>query len=236
MERINTVVAIVKKEGITSAELVELIKLKLKRLGVKGKIKVGHGGTLDKEAEGVMVIGIGDGTKQLKNFLKGSKEYIATGILGVGTTTYDRDGDVICEKPFTHVDEDKLKNVLNKYKGVIDQIPPVYSALKINGKRASDIIRDGKKVELEPRKIKIYNIDLMGFDSPRFTFKVECSGGTYVRSLIYDIGQDLSTCAYMSKLVRVKQGDFTLENAIMIDKLTLDDLTKNSCSQSSNNN
>lgn len=234
MDRINTVVAIVKKEGITSAELVELIKLKLKRLGIKNKIKVGHGGTLDKDAEGVMVVGIGDGTKELQNYLKGSKEYIATGILGVGTSTYDRDGDIICEKPFTHVDEDKLKNVLKKYKGVIDQVPPIYSALKINGKRASDAARNGEKVELKSRKIKIYNMELVGFDSPRFTFKVECSGGTYVRSLIYDIGKDLDTCAYMSKLVRVKQGDFTLENAITIDKLTMDDLTKHSCEQSSN--
>ena len=223
MERINAVVAIVKKEGITSAELVELVKLKLKRLGIK-KIKVGHGGTLDKDAQGVMVIGIGDGTKKLQDYLKGSKEYIATGILGIGTSTYDRDGDIICEKPFTHVGENELNSIFEKYIGTIDQIPPAYSALKINGKRASDKMRNGETVTLKPRKIKIFNIELVGFDSPRFTFKVECSGGTYVRSLIHDIGKDLNTCAYMSKLVRTKQGMFTLENAITIEELALTDL------------
>lgn len=227
MDRIDTVIAVIKKEGITSAELVNLIKLKLTRLGLNKKIKIGHGGTLDKQAEGVMIIGIGDGTKQLKDYLKGTKEYIATGVLGVGTDTYDRDGDIICEKVFTHVTNDMLTETLNKFKGKIEQVPPVYSALKIDGKRSSDLIREGKNVDLKARTISIYKIELLNFDSPRFTIKVECSGGTYIRSLIYDIGQKLNTCAYMSKLTRTKQGKFKLEDAVEIDNITLDMLKNN---------
>lgn len=225
MERIDSVIAVFKKEGITSNELLTLVKLKLKRLGLK-KVKVGHGGTLDKHAEGVMIVGIGDGTKRMKDYLKGNKEYTAVGVLGVGTDTYDRDGTVVCEKVFTHVDDDKLKTTLKKFTGKIEQIPPVYSALKINGQRASDLVRDGKNPEMKARTVNIYKLDLVTLDSPNFTINIECSGGTYIRSLIYDIGQDLKTCAYMSKLTRTKQGTFTLDDAVEIDKITLDILKK----------
>jgi len=221
MERIDAVIAVFKKEGITSNELLTLVKLKLKRLGLK-KLKVGHGGTLDKFAEGVMVVGIGDGTKRMKDYLKGNKEYTAVGVLGIGTDTYDRDGNIVCEKVFTHVDDDALKESLKKFTGKIEQVPPVYSALKINGKRASDLVREGKNPEMKSRMVKIYKLDLITFDSPNFTIDVECSGGTYIRSLIHDIGQDLKTCAYMSKLTRTKQGKFTLDDAVEIDRITLD--------------
>jgi tRNA pseudouridine55 synthase len=228
MERIDAVVAIMKKKGITSAELVELVKLKLRKLGLKKKIKVGHGGTLDKAAQGLMVIGLGDGTKKLKNYLKGSKAYIGTGVLGVGTDTYDGEGKIVCERPIMHIDEEKLKRVLKNYTGEIEQIPPVYSALKINGRRASDLVREGKEVIMKPRKITIYKLDLLSFDGPRFVIRVECSGGTYIRSLIHDIGKELDSCAYMSKLVRIKQGVFTEEDVIDIEKLTLENIKNKS--------
>jgi len=152
-----------------------------------------------------MVIGIGKGTKKLKEYLSGSKEYIGGGTLGIETDTYDGDGTIIKEMPFEHIDEDKLNKTLDKFKGEIMQIPPVYSALKKNGKRSSDLIREGKEVVLDPRKITIHKLELIKLNLPYFCIKVECSGGTYIRSLIYDIGRNLSSCAFMSDLTRIKQ-------------------------------
>lgn len=222
----NFVVPFNKPDGITSAELVNLIKMRLRKLGFPRKLKVGHGGTLDKNAEGLMVLGIGKGTKKLRDYLSGSKEYIGEGTLGIETDTYDRGGSVVKEMPIEHIDEDKLKESLDQFKGEIMQTPPVYSALKRDGKRVSDLIREGKEVKLEPRKITIYNLELVNLDLPKFCIKVECSGGTYIRSLIYDIGRALDSCAFMSSLKRVKQGKFKIEEALDMETFTLEDLNR----------
>lgn len=226
---INGVVSFYKPDGFTSYDIVNIVKdivykyyttknIKIK----KKKIKVGHGGTLDKLAEGVLIIGIGNGTKKLQDYLKGDKQYIATGHFGKETDTLDRGGQFIKNCEYDHIDKESFENILEKFIGEIDQIPPVYSALKKKGKRASDLIRAGEKVEMKSRKVKIYDIEVMEFNLPKFVIKVSCGGGTYIRSLIRDIGLELNSCAFMEKLNRTKQGVFTIDDTIKVTDINVD--------------
>lgn len=212
-----------KPKNITSATMTNIIKSKLKKFGLK-KPKVGHGGTLDKFATGVMVIGINKGTKLLSDYLSGNKTYIATGIFGSQTETYGP-SDIIKTKEYKHITREKLEFILNKFIGKIEQTPPIYSALKINGKRASDLAREGKKISLKKRIITIYSIDILDFSLPKFTLKIKCGGGTYIRSLINDIGIELNSYAYISELTRTIN-KFTLDECLNLN-FELDDI-KNS--------
>jgi len=234
LDTIDGVIAFLKPKGITSFDLVSNVKRvitqyykeQLKGQNISNKrlrklVKVGHGGTLDKNAQGVIVLGIGKGTKMMQEYLKGDKVYIGVGVLGKQTDTLDPLGEVIDECPFDHVDKELLDNSLIRFRGEIDQIPPKFSAIKIKGKRASDIIREGKEVELKPRKVTIYDIKILGYDAPKFTLRASVSGGTYIRSLIRDIGKTVGSCAYMEDLTRTKQGIFTLEQALSLDKLSV---------------
>ena len=241
--------AVYKPPGLTSADVTNIIRKELTgeygylkrqsplksrnvphhQVRAKGYVpsqllKVGHGGTLDKAAEGVLVIGVGDDCKNLSLYLHGDKTYIAEGTLGIATDTHDREGHVIDQRPYDHVSELRLKKVLKMFKGEHLQIPPVYSSLKIKGQRASDLARQGCQQYIEmtsrERSITIYDITLNHFQPPKFTLMISCSSGTYIRKLIHDIGHKLCTVAYMSSLCRTRQGLFTSENALSMDQWT----------------
>ncbi|KAI3659724.1 hypothetical protein MP638_005198 [Amoeboaphelidium occidentale] len=207
------------------------------------EVKIGHGGTLDPLASGVLIVGVGKGTKQLQYFLTSGacvKTYDAVGVLGKSTDSYDILGDVVEEKAYDHVTEDMIKEAIkSKFTGIIEQMPPVYSALKVNGERMYDIARkakkDGTTVEMSAdklRKVEIYEHELLQFGTNEngekfFKIRVSCSGGTYIRSIVNDIGLAVGSCAFMSSLERVKQGPFSVTNesndsygVVEIEKLT----------------
>ena len=194
-------------------------------------MKVGHGGTLDKSAEGVLVIGVGEDCKKLSSFLHNvDKEYTVTGRLGVATDTLDGSGSVTEEKLWEHVTKQDLETALVDFQGEIAQVPPVYSALKFEGKRMSDHAREaselGAACDLTPksRQVTIHSLTLTDFNPPCFTIEVSCGSGTYMRSLVRDIGIKLGTVAHMEYLCRTRQGPFSLEDALCQSKWTVADI------------
>ncbi|XP_007520031.2 pseudouridylate synthase TRUB1 isoform X1 [Erinaceus europaeus] len=231
---LSGVFAVHKPKGPTSAELLNRLKEKLlAEAGMpspewtkrkKQTLKIGHGGTLDSAARGVLVIGIGRGTKMLTSMLSGSKRYIATGELGKATDTLDSTGKVTEEKPYDKITQEDIESILQKFTGNIMQVPPLYSALKKDGQRLSTLMKRGATVEAKPaRPVTVYSLSLQNFQPPFFTLDVECGGGFYIRSLVSDIGKELSSCASVLELTRTRQGPFTLEeHALPEDKWTID--------------
>ncbi|XP_072177175.1 pseudouridylate synthase TRUB1-like isoform X2 [Diadema setosum] len=188
--------------------------------------KIGHGGTLDMHATGVLVIGIGRGTKQLASYLQGGKTYVAHGCLGKATDTMDASGEVTESSEFGHISECDFKGALNNFVGNIMQAPPLYSALKVQGERMSDLVKRGVEVAPKPeRPVQVYSLRCLTFNPPDFTFEVNCGGGFYVRKLIHDLGKSLGSCAHMMALCRTKQGYFMLDkHALPEDRWTLQDI------------
>lgn len=200
-----------KPAGMTSHDVVNRIR---KIFHTK---KVGHCGTLDPEATGVLVLCIGKATKALQFLMSETKEYQATLVLGQATDTYDASGQVVAQKPFqgvSHVDA-----VLQSFVGSQEQLPPMYSAIKVNGKKLYEYARNHEKVEVQPRSIVIYHIELLDQHDQFITFRVQCSKGTYIRSLCVDIGQKLGYPAHMQKLIRLASGHFRLENCFSLEDI-----------------
>uniref|UniRef100_A0A8P4GC40 Pseudouridylate synthase TRUB1 n=1 Tax=Dicentrarchus labrax TaxID=13489 RepID=A0A8P4GC40_DICLA len=233
LQSLNGLFAIYKKQGPTSANVLNTLKeALLKEAGVqnpnprkrkKQSLKIGHGGTLDSAASGLLVVGVGNGTKMLSTMLAGSKKYVAVGELGKATDTLDATGSVILEKDFEHITKLDFEEKLKAFTGDIMQVPPLYSALKKDGQRLSVMLKKGHKVEAKPaRPVTVYNLTLQEFKPPLFTLDIECGGGFYVRSLVDDLGKALSSCAHVKELIRTKQGQFTLEeHALYEEKWTL---------------
>lgn len=211
------VIVVNKPEGITSFDVVR----KLKKLCCTKK--VGHTGTLDPLAAGVLVVCIGRATKIVDFLMDGSKIYEAVLKLGIVTDTYDREGKVI-ETHEVPNDEEMVKQSILKFVGEIYQIPPMYSALKVNGKKLYDLARQGIEIERKPRKLNIYDINILNIDLPNATFQVNCSKGTYIRSLCYDIGREVGCGGAMWKLLRLSTGGFNIDEAVDLDKLTQDNI------------
>ena len=213
----NGVIIVNKPTGITSQDVVTEIR---KNMKIKS---VGHTGTLDPLASGVLPILISKGTRISKYLIDHDKEYIATLKLGIKTNTGDITGEVIENRqiPELALEIENLKDVLECFKGNQQQIPPMYSAIKVDGKKLYEYARLGQKVEIKPRNIKIYDIELLdiNMENEEIKFRVACSKGTYIRTLCEDIAKELGTVGTMSALVRTKVGDFTLEQAIDLDKL-----------------
>ena len=185
------------------------------------KLKVGHAGTLDPLATGVMIICTGRATKRIEKLQYGVKDYVATLQLGATTPSFDREHPVDATYPTEHIDKELILDVLNRFKGEIWQIPPVYSAVKVDGRRAFDYARKGKDVELKPKLLVIDEIELQSFDASlmQMTIRVVCSKGTYIRALARDIGQALDSGAYLTALRRTRVGDVTVDRCLTIDRL-----------------
>lgn len=197
-----------KPEGPTSADVVALVlEAVMSRLG-GAATKVGHGGTLDPFASGVLVIGIGLGTRMLKNFLHGSKTYQATVRMGIETDTQDSAGTTVKTDPFDCVTREALEEVIPSYRGSIMQVPPMYSALKVKGKRLYQLAQAGKEVIRKPREVQVHALDLTSFEPPRFSLHVECGGGLYVRTLGHDLAKAVGTCGHVESLRRTAVGEF----------------------------
>jgi len=211
----DTVVLIDKPAGRTSFNIFSEVR---KILKIK---KIGHSGTLDLAASGLLVACTGSATRLTRFFLESDKRYTATLKLGIVTDSCDTEGEVLETRPVEGVTKQTVEDVLSEFKGDIIQIPPVYSALKINGRRASDLAREGRDVKMKERKIRIDSIDLTDcdLDNDSFTIDVKCSKGTYIRSLAFDIGQRLGTGAHLSDLRRTESGIFNVENAATIEEI-----------------
>lgn len=208
------IILVNKEKDFTSHDVVSIVKKITES-------KVGHTGTLDPNATGVLPLLIGNATKISKYLINHDKEYEAVIQLGKKTTTADIEGEVIEEKEVPEKIYIECENILKSFIGKQKQTPPAYSAIKVNGKKLYSYAREGKKIEIEPRNIEIYNIELMNInkEEKQISFRVSCSKGTYIRSLCEDIADKLGTVGYMKDLKRTKVGDFEIKEAITIDEL-----------------
>lgn len=207
----NGVINFFKPKGMTSHDAVNLLR---KALNMK---RIGHTGTLDPNASGVLPLCIGKGTRIAEYLLDIDKEYLGELTLGISTDTQDQDGKVISSSDKVVGEEDIMK-VMSKYIGDISQLPPMYSALKQNGKKLYELAREGKTVERNPRNITIYEQKILNIEeNRRILFFTKCSRGTYIRTLCDDIGMDLGTYGHMSYLLRVGVGSFKIENSYSIE-------------------
>ena len=208
------IIVINKEKGVTSHDVV--IKLR-KLLQVK---KVGHTGTLDPNATGVLPLLIGEGTKLSQYLIEHDKEYIVTLELGIQTTTGDSEGEIIQqEKNLKMPNQESIQSILQSFKGKQIQTPPIYSAIKVKGKKLYEYAREGKSVEIPKREIEIYQIDVLAIKENIIKFHVACSKGTYIRSLCEEIAKRLGTIGYMKELQRTRVGKFSLENACTLQEL-----------------
>ncbi len=200
-----------KPKGWTSFDVVGKIRSQL-RAQTGQKVKVGHAGTLDPLATGLLIVLIGKATKQQDSFMKQDKTYEVVMKLGETSTTADAEGEktvVSSNQP----SEIEVLEALQTFQGKISQIPPIYSAIKIDGKRAYKLAREGKEVIIEPRQVTIYSITDVRYSYPHIHFTTTVSSGTYIRSLVTDIGEKLGTGAYMTDLRRTRIGDYSVESA-----------------------
>ena len=201
----------------TSFQVVNKIRWIIKSTyGIK-KIKVGHAGTLDPLATGLLIICTGKMTKSIEQFMGQEKEYTGTFTLGATTPSYDLETPINMEFPIDHIDEEMLQATLSKFIGTIDQQPPVFSALKKDGKRLYEYAREGTQVEVPHRKVNVHDFNLTQIDLPNVDFRVSCSKGTYIRSLANDFGKALNSGAYLTGLRRTRIGDFNIEKALSIE-------------------
>lgn len=208
-----------KPKGWTSFDVVNKIRYKLKhKLKVK-KIKVGHSGTLDPMATGLLVICTGKFTKKLNQFQGLPKTYTGTMKLGATTPSYDAETEEQEQFPVDHIDADSIESARQQFLGEIAQLPPVFSAIKVNGEPLYKKARRGEKVEVEPRQVHIYDFKLTRFEKPELDFFVSCSKGTYIRSLAHDFGKALNSGAYLTALRRTSVGDFHIDDAWQLDQL-----------------
>ena len=198
----------------TSFQAVNKLKYKLKsEFNLPKKFKIGHAGTLDPRATGLLIICTGKFTKIIPQIQDAPKEYFTEIKIGVQTESYDTEKPEILHQDISEITETQIKETLEKFLGEIDQKPPIFSAIKIEGTRAYDLARAGKEVEMKSRKTTITYIENIEIDLPFVRFTVGCSKGTYIRSLAHDIGQELGVGAYLTNLRRTKIGDYLVENA-----------------------
>jgi len=198
----------------TSFDVVGRIRrLLCRRMGIK-KLKVGHAGTLDPLATGVLIVCTGRATKQIDTLQAGTKEYIATMRLGATTPSFDLEKPIDATYPTDHITREMVEQVLERFKGEIQQVPPTFSACKVDGKRAYEMARKGKDVELKPKTLVIDEIELTECKLPDITVRVVCSKGTYIRALARDIGQALDSGAHLTALRRTRVGRFSVQDCL----------------------
>ena len=208
----NGIVIIDKPEGWTSQDVVSKLR------GVLHTKRIGHGGTLDPMATGVLPVFVGRGTRAVEFFEHAEKTYETVLRFGITTDTEDITGNILAEKQ-VNITEAALETALEQFRGEIQQIPPMYSALKINGQKLCDLARKGKEVERKPRTITIHELELLAFDGNTARLRVHCSKGTYIRTLCKDIGENLGCGGCMASLRRVSAGSYTIDQAIPLAEL-----------------
>lgn len=209
-----------KPYGWTSFDAVKRLRsVMLRRMGIK-KMKVGHAGTLDPLASGVMIIVTGKSTKLIDTLQLGVKEYVATIALGATTPSFDLETEIDATFPTEHITRQAVEEALKKFVGRIEQVPPAFSACKVDGKRAYKMARSGKAVELKPKVLVIDEIELLEFKPEEITIRVVCSKGTYIRALARDIGEALRSGGHLTALRRTRVGDATIDKCLTIDQAT----------------
>jgi len=207
-----------KPQGMTSHDVVDIVR---RAVGVK---KVGHAGTLDPMATGVLIVLIGSYTKLSQKLMSDEKEYDATLTIGCRSDTGDAWGKLDAPQAVPHIKRPDLERAFSGFVGEIEQVPPMYSAVRFKGRKLYKLARKGLTVEAEPRKILIKRLDIKEIDLPRVSFSLVCSKGTYVRQLCVDIGEVLGCGAHLSRLTRTRCGDFTLASAVTVDELKKTDV------------
>lgn len=208
----NGIINVYKEKGYTSHDVVAKLR------GILKQKKIGHTGTLDPDATGVLPVCLGIGTKLCDMLTDRSKTYKAVLLLGVTTDTEDITGEIIC-KNTVNTTEDEVVKSINSFIGEYDQIPPMYSAIKVNGKKLYELAREGKSVERKPRHVVISDIEITGIDLPYVTMTVSCEKGTYIRSLCRDIGEKLGCGGCVESLVRTRVGNFTIDKALTLKQI-----------------
>ena len=204
----------------TSADAVRKIKFLAQKYFKKRNIKVGHAGTLDPLATGVLLICLGKATKQAEALQAQQKEYIAEITLGATTPSYDLEKEIDAVYPYEHITLDAVNEVLGRMVGEQDQIPPIFSAKLIDGTRAYEKARAGEEVVMKPARITIYSLEVMDFSLPKLVVRVKCSKGTYIRSLARDIGAALDSGGHLTGLIRSASGGFTVQETLSIEQVT----------------
>jgi tRNA pseudouridine55 synthase len=210
---ISGVLVVDKPVGLTSHDVVQIIR---KGTNIR---RAGHTGTLDPRASGVLVILVGPAVRLSEYVSASDKRYQAILRLGASTDTYDADGTVTSSRPVEHITEGQFEEALKGFVGAIEQVPPPYSAVKVKGRKAYEMAREGEEVDLAPRIINVYGLELLEWAPPEAVIDVYCSSGTYVRSLAHDLGENLGCGAHLVGLRRTRSGRFTLRDAVPLRKL-----------------
>ena len=210
---INGIVNIYKEKGYTSHDVVAVLRK------VVGQKKIGHTGTLDPDATGVLPVCLGRATKVCELLTDHDKTYEALLLLGKSTDTQDISGEVLEEKDPAHLTEEEVRSCIESFIGEYDQVPPMYSALKVNGKKLYELAREGKTVERKSRRVQIHGIRIVEMNLPHVRMEVDCSKGTYIRTLCHDIGEKLQVGGCMEELERTKVGRFLKEDAVTLDEV-----------------
>lgn len=209
----NGIINVYKESGFTSHDVVAKLR------GILHQKKIGHTGTLDPEATGVLPVCLGNATRLCDMITDKSKEYRAVLLLGISTDTEDATGKILSRKAVNVTAKD-IEKTINSFVGKYNQVPPMYSALKVNGQKLCDLARKGVEIERKPRGVFIYDIIIEKIDIPEVTMTVKCSKGTYIRSLYRDIGEKLNTGGTMKSLVRTRTGIFNIENAVRLSEIS----------------
>ena len=210
---INGVLNVNKEKGYTSHDVVAKLR------GITHQKKIGHTGTLDPAATGVLPVCLGKATKLCDMLTDKDKVYEAVLLLGISTDTQDISGTVLKEQETADLDESQVEEAILSFRGSYDQIPPMYSALKVNGKKLYELAREGKTVERKPRRVTISEIEILSMELPRARIRVECSKGTYIRTLCHDIGEKLGCGGCMEKLIRTRVDRFTIGDSLRLSEV-----------------
>jgi tRNA pseudouridine55 synthase len=213
MESEGRVLLVNKPYDWTSFDVVNKLRYRLK---IK---KIGHAGTLDPLATGLLIICTGKMTKRIDEYQAQEKEYTGRFVLGQSTPSHDLETEVSEAQDISRITESNIQNATQKFLGAIQQVPPLHSAIKVDGKRAYKLARKGQEVELKPREVFIKEFEITGINKPEVAFRIVCSKGTYIRSIARDFGLALGTVAYLSELCRTRIGEFKLTDALTIDQV-----------------
>lgn len=209
----DSIIAVYKPKGMTSFEVVRRVRRELR---IK---KVGHAGTLDPLAEGLLILLTGKKTKMMESFLRMDKEYVATLRLGVVSKSHDLETELVEQAVGLPASDEEIRPVLTRFTGEIEQVPPDYSAAWVDGKRAYHLARRGVEFELKPKVVRISAIEVVSYSPPLLKLRIVCSSGTYIRSLARDIGYELGCGSVLEELVRTRIGSYRVEDAIRLDEL-----------------